>query len=108
MAVQVINRHNHSKKGIYIGRGTPLGNQWSHLKYPGVKHVVKSRKEAIEAFQAELRRQWKVSGPMKAALLGLVSQAKKGDLTLICSCKPLSCHGDVIKEAIDTLIEKGY
>ena len=104
--IAVVNRHSYHGKGIYIGRGTIFGNKASHSKYNGVEVLCNSREEAIEWYLEWLREQWKNDGEVKKALLNLATKHKNGeDIVLICSCKPLPCHGDVIKDAVEKIAQ---
>jgi hypothetical protein len=44
--------------------------------------------------------------PARLELFRLVRQARQGDVHLGCYCKPQNCHGDVIKKAIEWVIER--
>lgn len=105
--ISVVNRHNFRGTGVYVGRGTPLGNKASHQIYPGVEVKTNTREEAIEWYRQWLRAEWKRGGAAKQELLRLARLAKEGDVTLICSCTPLSCHANVIKTALEALVAKG-
>ncbi len=90
--MEVLNRHHLSngwpRGAVYIGRGTPFGN-------PFVVGDHGSRDECIEAFAVDLRRRIAAGDPVAiTALAGL-----RADTPLVCSCKPLACHGDAIAEA---------
>ena len=102
--VTVVNRHKFKGKGEYVGRPSALGNPFK-LKSAGGQF---KRGETLECYREWLREQWKIGGKAKHELLRLVACAKAGDLNLVCSCKPHPCHGDVLKEAIEALINKGY
>lgn len=101
-SITVVNKH-HKLTGEYIGRGSPLGNQWTHLdsSYPGVIKVA-SREIAIAQYQSWLTH--KIAQNDKAVcdeLNRLVDIAhRNGELNLMCTCKPKACHGDVIREVI--------
>lgn len=100
--ITVVNKH-HKAEGEYIGRGSPLGNKWTHLdsKHPDVIKVA-TREEAVAEY-----RKW-LEGKIEACdevvcneLNRLVDIAhRNGELKLQCFCSPLSCHGDVIKQTI--------
>jgi len=99
--VRVVNRHAYTGTGTYVGRPGVFGNPYVIGKHG-------DRAQVIEKYREWLRREWKNGCEVKQELLKLVAQAKSGDLTLICSCKPLGCHGDVLKDVIETLVAKGY
>lgn len=63
---------------VYIGRGSPWGNRW--LIDP------LTRREVIELYKKDLKE-----GILKSV------ESLRGK-TLVCYCKPLPCHGDVIVE----------
>jgi len=46
-----------------------------------------------------------MDGVVKEELIRLAELSKEGDLTLICWCTPLPCHGDVIKDALEKIAE---
>lgn len=78
---------------VYIGRGTKWGNRFTHVaiteqmrrKTPNIERVI-TRAQAIQFYADEL----KTRHDLLAALPELVGKV------LGCSCKPLSCHGDVL------------
>jgi hypothetical protein len=102
--VEVANKRTCKKAGdgvVYIGRPSVLGN-----RYVIGKHG--TREEVIEKYRQWLRKVWVEGGEVKQDLLRLVGLVKRGDLTLVCWCKPLACHGDVLKQTIEALIANGY
>ncbi len=43
------------------------------------------------------------------ALLKLSERTASGeDIMLVCCCKPKDCHGDILKEAIEKIVEHRY
>ncbi len=103
--VQVVNRHKFSGNGVYIGRPSVLGNPFKLKSANGQYELHQS----IECYRVWLREQWRMGGEAKKMLLRLVAQVNRGEeLTLICSCAPKACHGDVVKDVIETLIAKGF
>lgn len=99
--ITVVNKH-HGKSGEYIGRGSPLGNIYTHLesKFPNVIKV-KDRKEAIAKYREWLRDMLEKEYPdvvNEMSRLYLLSLA--GPMNLKCTCKPAACHGDVIREEL--------
>jgi hypothetical protein len=82
------------KYDIYIGRGSIYGNPYTHIKNRDTKaeFIVETRKDAIEKYKEYL-----LNNPE------LLEQIKKlKNKTLGCFCKPKSCHGDIIKEILDS------
>ena len=108
--VAVVNRHTYAgpqdNTYIYIGRGTPLGNQWSHRNGTAATHKVKSREEAVSRFNDWLSEQLENrEGPVFKFIHDLKDRITRGQqLKLACSCVPELCHGDVVKATIELLV----
>lgn len=93
--IHVVNKKDwkNDGTGVYIGRPSVLSNPY-RIGPDG------NRFEVIEKYKNRLRRLSK-TGPVWSEIRSLKQQYKeKGELTLVCFCKPLPCHGDVLKEAI--------
>lgn len=104
--ISVVNKY-HTHEGEYIGRGNPLGNQWSHMDGTQAKFKVATREEAIMFYRAWLPAQ--VLGKNEAVireLERLLALAIQGDLELKCYCAPKACHGDVVKEFLEYQLKK--
>lgn len=92
----------HCKKepyDVYIGRPSKWGNPFTH-KDDGetlAKYTVSSREEAVESY-----RDWIENGEGKHLLKDLPELKGK---TLGCWCKPLSCHGDILKSLVEKYCE---
>lgn len=118
----VVNKYKHKPtlNDVYIGRGSILGNPYSHLKSSKAKIFVESRDKAIECYKNYL---YKIINNEKKSdemlLLGLIFRdkylselqkikelAEKQDVYLICFCAPQSCHGDIIKKIVESYIEE--
>ena len=84
---KVHNRHYQTApaNAVYIGRGSPWGNPYSHMNYSKAKHIVSTREEAIELFRINV-------------LPKLDLRPLRGR-HLVCFCKPKACHGDLLLEA---------
>jgi hypothetical protein len=72
---------------VYIGRGSPWGNPFSHNPRSKAETIVATREEAIAAFEA-----WFLAQPELVA----AAKEKLRGKTLVCFCKPLACHGDFL------------
>ena len=102
--INVVNRHDYKGDGIYIGRGTIWGNKASHKNYQGVEVLCESREESIAWYKEDLKKRYKTDKYLRNELIKLARRHKNGEkIVLICSCKPLACHGDVLKAAIDAV-----
>lgn len=84
----LLNRHHLQGDlpvdGVYIGRGSPWGN-------PFAIEEGRTRREAISLFHHYLEEHEELIPKAKEALIGR---------SLICSCAPKPCHGDIWKWAI--------
>ena len=79
---------------VYIGRPSQWGNPFSHQAGTLAKFKVATRQEAVDCYRA-----W-ILAPEQAELRALIKKNLKGK-RLGCWCKPLACHGDVLKEMAD-------
>ena len=74
----------------YIGRGSVLGNPYYVKQY--------GREQSIAFYKKLLWSEICCLGPIGKEIMKLA--ASSNDLVLGCYCKPLPCHGDVVKAAI--------
>lgn len=88
----VVNKDAGQQFDVYIGRGTPLGNP-----YPIEHGTEKDRAHVIERYREYFYADVVTKPDMQRYLQGL-----RG-LRLGCHCKPLSCHGDIIVEYVNSL-----
>lgn len=95
--IKVINKYKAKRGayGIYIGRGSPLGNPYIIGKHG-------TRDEVIDKYETYLKE--KVENNDKKIITALegiaeLSQHYEG-VNLICFCKPQKCHGDIIKNLV--------
>jgi hypothetical protein len=78
---------------------TPYGNPFSHLPISKALFPVKTRKEAIIAFE-----HYFYSNPELQTLV----QKNLRDKVLGCHCKPKSCHGDVYVKFLSSSLTKYF
>lgn len=106
MAIKVVNKRKHvaGANDFYIGRGSPLGNPFTHreLEETLAQYKCDTREEAIAGYEKYIedkirKRDVKVCDELNRIFIA----AKKGDVNLVCYCKPKSCHGDTIKRIIE-------
>ena len=83
--------------GVYIGRGSVFGNEWSHR--PGTKatYRVRTRQEAIDRYREWLHATLADSTAVTVAFNKLLTEARTSAVMLLCYCAPHPCHGDVIR-----------
>ena len=104
--ITVLNKHKLSKpdpEAHYIGRGSPLGNPYTVEKY--------GRHSAIKLYEKWLNTQVEIGDPGIVSELDTIANEviNTGHSKLICFCKPLACHGDVIAELVlKTIQEMNY
>lgn len=93
----VVNKRRHAAtpNDTYIGRPSKWGNPFTDKPVSATlaQWHCANRTEAIERY-----RQWIVTQPeLMAALPELAGK------TLVCWCKPASCHGDVLADLVEAL-----
>jgi hypothetical protein len=101
--INVVNIKTHVKKAgetdIYIGRGSVLGNPFSHKTGTLAEVVCASREEAIEKYKSYFEEQIKdADGKFINELRRIYVLSRQTDVNLMCFCYPLACHGNIIKD----------
>lgn len=106
MAISVVNKRKHvpTRNDFYIGRGSALGNPFTHreLEETLAQYQCETREEAISSYEKYVhdkinKRDLKICDELNRIFIA----AKKGNVNLVCYCKPKSCHGDIIKRIIE-------
>ena len=101
--INIVNHHHLCfDEAEYIGRGSPLGNPFSHMSETKAETQVATREDAIAAYKEYLLEQIQKGNQLiidELDRLALIAMSK-GKLTLRCYCAPKPCHGDIIKEMI--------
>lgn len=103
--VHVVNKHNHipTDHDYYIGRGSVLGNPYSHMKGTRAKFKVSTREKAIQKYRGYIfgkltngdKEIWTAINDIRKII------TKYGEVNLVCYCVPLPCHGLIIKEIVE-------
>lgn len=84
---------------IYIGRPSPLGNPFTHLRTRTLAETqVATVEAAIAAYRQWLYRMLANPGIQNDLVRDALRQLNT-DSVLACWCKPNPCHGDVIDRA---------
>lgn len=109
--IYVYNRRieTHNKNDFYIGRGSVLGNPYSHIKDRKTKAIyeAKDRDDAIDKYSYYFDLMYGSNKTFTQAIDEIYEVYKSGDdVFLGCFCKPLRCHGDVIKEKLEKRLLK--
>lgn len=105
----VKNKHKSKKESndIYIGRGSILGNPYTHFDLDKTKaeFQCKSREESISSYEKYIISKIESKDPEICKELNRIYfLALYQDVNLVCFCKPKSCHGDIIKKIIEKKI----
>ena len=108
--IEVVNKHWHipSENDVYCGRGSPVGNPYSHLPST-VSGVIKvgSREEAVAKFREDFDRRYWNDAMFYHFMQNLTMRERAGkDTNLVCFCAPHICHCDVIKEWVESQIDQ--
>lgn len=94
---------------IYIGRKNKsykLKN--SALSNPFLIGQDGNRDEVIKKYCKWICEEVKKKGAVYQELVKIAKRVKKGEnIELVCWCKPLKCHGNVIKKCLEWMIKKG-
>ena len=101
--------HTSSPNDYYIGRGSILGNPYTHIKDRQTKafYVVGTREEAIERYGHYFDVMYTTNDSFKDRIDEIYDKYKSGEeVYLGCYCKPLPCHGDVIAEKLQERLIK--
>jgi len=106
--IKIVNLKTHKKSSydVYIGRGSVLGNPYTHLKYTPTKakYLVIDRWTAIDEYRKYINKEIENNNmQIINTLKSIYEMSLKHDVYLCCYCKPQSCHGDVIKEIIERM-----
>jgi Domain of unknown function (DUF4326) len=128
--IVVVKKGSSIKPGFqraYIGRGTPLGNPFSHLERSKAAVRVGSRDEAVDAYGEWLEvllgrceatitpvLRWLTRLPVdelearqhavRRQLNDLYLLAIQGKLELECFCVPERCHGEHVKRVLESVL----
>ncbi len=93
-SVTVVNVKTFRGRYDYIGRSTILGNPFPLPQY--------TREHSIALYKQRFAALMEWDSPVKPIVHRLINRVLAGEhLFLACHCKPLACHGDVIKKYID-------
>lgn len=107
--IKIINHHQLCfDDNEYIGRGSPLGNPFSHMDGTKAQHKVETREAAIEAYAKWLLEQIQAGNQEVIDELDRLAAIamSKSKLVLRCYCAPKPCHGDVIRKVLLEAIQE--
>jgi hypothetical protein len=86
--------------GIYCGRGSIWGNEYTHLRGTTAKFIVESREVAVVMHRDQFIRD------IKDGKINIAELKKLAGKKLICYCAPLLCHCSTIAAAADYYANK--
>ncbi len=100
----VVNKHTHTPtdKDVYIGRPSIFGNPFTHLTgATKAVYLLSSREACLREYHQWLYRNIdpNADGMMYNQALVDAILALPDDAVLVCWCKPLTCHGDILIRA---------
>ncbi len=110
--IYVYNRKVETHNGpnnFYIGRGSVLGNPYTHIKDKKTKalYQAKDRDDAIEKYSHYFDLMYGSNIAFTKEIDKIYEVYKSGvDVYLECYCHPLRCHGDIIKEKLESRLLK--
>lgn len=110
--IHVIHKKNADKYNnvFQVFRGvSSLGNPYTSIKGRDTlaEFVVDSRKESIEKYREYLLKSIEEKEESICGELNEIYKlAKKEDVYLACYCSPRSCHGDIIKQVVESKIKE--
>jgi hypothetical protein len=104
VVIRVVNKRD-GVPGEYVGRPSPLGNQFK-IGPDG------TREEVINLYRIWLWNEISFTANPPAAAREINRLYRKwqleGDLTLVCWCAPQACHADVIKRCLEWKAEEQH
>lgn len=113
MGVIVYNKNNEDysmyQNNYYIGRGSILGNPYTHKPLQGTMAIyhTRNREEAIERYSGYFDLMYERDADFKAVVDDIYEKYKSGeDIYFGCYCKPEPCHGDIIVQKLQKRLLK--
>jgi deoxycytidylate deaminase len=87
-----------------VGSGSSLANPFKTSV-----HTVEAHTEVVKQYRTWLWSQIQAKSPAVCAELNALLEAHKlgAEIKLACWCKPLPCHGDVVKACIEWAANEG-
>ena len=105
--ITIVNKKTDDcEDAVYVGRGSPLGNPYSHKLSTMAEFQVETRDEAVERYRGWLMAQLLQKGWATKTFMELVRFYQDfGYLKLACWCVPKRCHAEVIAEMVEKYAE---
>jgi hypothetical protein len=101
MVLNVVNKRTHVAQAgtvdVYCGRGSVLGNPFTHKQGTKAQFIMESRDEAVEAYRSYFKEQMESNAEFLTEMRRIYRIARKQEVNLVCYCAPLRCHCNVIR-----------
>jgi hypothetical protein len=101
LVLNVVNKRSHKAQAgsvdVYCGRGSVLGNPFTHKEGTIAKFIVESRDEAVEAYRGYFKEQMESNSEFLSEMRRIYRIALKSEVNLVCYCAPLNCHCNVLR-----------
>jgi len=101
--IYVVNKRYFKREGedvVYIGRPSVYGNPFPVDPFRGM-----TREHVIKLYKGYFNRMLLTEQEFQLAIVRILHKARLRDIYLVCWCAPLDCHGRIIKEFIDEILE---
>lgn len=102
--IYVVNKKHFKREGddvAYIGRPSILGNPFKVDVFAGMP-----RERSIQLYKGYFNRMLLTNQEFQRTITNILDKARTHDVYLVCWCAPLDCHGRIIKEFIDAILEE--
>ena len=105
--IKVVNKYAHkpdARHDVYIGRGSAFGNPFTHRPLAKTKALFSCicREAAIASFKSYFYDRLRNDPSFRKLYSDLRTKSEQHDLNLVCFCKPKDCHGDIIKQYLES------
>ena len=112
MGFHIFNKNNEDHNGptaFYCGRGSVLGNPYTHIKDRKTKarFIVGTREEAVEKYSHYFDTMYGSNTEFTKAVDEIYEAYRSGkDVYLGCYCYPLKCHCEIIADKLRSRLVK--
>ena len=101
LVLNVVNKRNHVAEAgtvdVYCGRGSVLGNPYTHKQGTKAQFIMESRDEAVNEYRGYFKKQMETNAEFLNEMRRIYRLATKQEVNLVCYCAPLACHCNVIR-----------
>jgi hypothetical protein len=101
LVLNVVNKRTHTAQAgtvdVYCGRGSVLGNPYTHQHGTKAQFIVENRDKAIDAYRYYFKIQMQSNAEFLNEMRRIYRIARKQEVNLVCYCAPLACHCNVIR-----------